>query len=174
MRFNITGEQRRNPLLKTAILLFLGYIALLWLSNGLLYFDKMSLTYQSVETYYLGDPETFQQPRSYEGMLEVAHFHLFAMGILVLTLVHLMFFAPLSTRAKQFWMWTPFLFAVGDEGAGWLVRFASPEFAYLKIATFLGLELSLAGVVGVTLWSLASERRNSYAQSPESPRASSS
>ncbi|MDN5848159.1 MAG: hypothetical protein L0H63_00780 [Nitrococcus sp.] len=165
MRFNITGEQRRNPLLKTAILLFLAYIALLWLSNGLLYFDKMSLTYHSVKTYYLGDPETFQQPRSYVGMLEVAHFHLFAMGVLVLTLVHLMFFAPLSTRAKQFWMWAPFVFAVGDEGAGWLVRFVSPLFAYLKIATFIGLEVSLAGVIGITLWSLASDRRNSYAQS---------
>lgn len=98
-------------------------------------------------------------------MLEVAHFHLFAMGVLVLTLVHLMFFAPLSTRAKQFWMWTPFLFAVGDEGAGWLVRFVSPLFAYLKIATFIGLEPSLAGVIGITLWSLASDRRSSYAES---------
>lgn len=172
MRFNITGEQRRNPLLKTAILLFLGYIALLWLSNGLLFFDKMSLSYESVKVYYLGDPATFQQPRSYAGMLEVAHFHFFAMGILVLTLVHLMFFAPLSIRAKQFWMWTPFLFAVGDEGAGWLVRFAAPEFAYLKIATFIGLEASLAGVVAITLWSLANDRRHSYVQSRGRPQTS--
>lgn len=158
MRFNITGEHRKRPLLKTVILLFLGYVALLWLSNALLFFRDMGLSYEAVVGYYLGDPERYTSPRSYSGMLEVLHFHLFAMGILVLTLVHLMLFADISDRAKVFWLWTPFGFAVANEGAGWLVRFVAPEFAWLKIATFLGLQFGLAGVVIVTLWSLRPRR----------------
>lgn len=156
MRFNITGEHRRNPLLTTVILLFLGYVALLWVTNTLLFFRDMGLSYEAVRDYYLGNPDTYTNPRSYSGMLEVAHFHMFSMGILVLTLVHLMLFADLSQRAKIFWLWTPFVFAVANEVAGWLVRFVAPGFAYLKISTFLGLQISLAGVVLITLWSLIS------------------
>ena len=40
MRFVITGEFSRNRLLQTIILLFVMYVALLWLSNALLYFHK--------------------------------------------------------------------------------------------------------------------------------------
>ncbi len=156
MRFAVTGEQRRNPFLRTVIYLFLVYVLLLWVSNGAMYFLDMGLTYESVVHYYLGNPEEFQKPRSYPGMLEVAHFHLFSMGILVLTLVHLMLFAPVSDRTKHFGIWLPFGFALANEGAGWLVRFVAPEFAYLKIATFLGLEISLLWVMAVTVWGLLS------------------
>lgn len=171
MRFNVTGEHRRNPLLATVILLFLGYILLLWVTNALLFFRDMGLSYHAVVSYYLGDPERYTNPRSYSGMLEVAHFHLFSMGILVLTLVHLMLFAPLSQRAKVFWLWTPFVFAVANEGAGWLVRFADPAFAYLKITTFLGLQLSLAGVIAISLWSLIARPRPRTAASGSSARS---
>jgi hypothetical protein len=44
MRFLITGEQYRNPLIKAIVLLFLAYIALFWLTNALMYFHKMGLT----------------------------------------------------------------------------------------------------------------------------------
>ena len=164
----LTGEQRKNGYLRTVIHLFLAYIFLHWLSNGAMFFHQMGLTYEAVASHYLGDPETFRDPRSYASMLEVAHFHLFAMGILLITLVHLMLFAPLSDRTKHLGIWLPFVFAVGNEGAGWLVRFAAPGFAYLKIATFLGLELSLLWVMGVTVWSMVTQRRGGYRVQPSS------
>ena len=43
----------------------------------------------------------FLSPRSYEGMLEVAHFHLFAMGMLLLVLTHLMLFVPLRKPHRR-------------------------------------------------------------------------
>lgn len=154
MRFMITGEHRRKTLLNTIILLFLGYVVMLWVSNALLFFRDMGLSYEDVVGYYLGNPEEFTNPRTFSGMLEVLHFHAFAMGILVLTLVHLMLFAEISNGAKVFWLWVPFLFTIGNEAAGWLVRFVAPEFAYLKIFTFLGLQFGLGGVVLITLWSI--------------------
>ncbi|MFZ2727741.1 MAG: hypothetical protein WAX77_15930, partial [Methylococcaceae bacterium] len=90
MRYFATGEQQRKSLLNTLVLLFLGYIVLLCVSNALMYFHRMDLTPSSVIIYYLGSEENFTQPRSYEGMLEVSHFHLFSMGMLAVTLTHLM------------------------------------------------------------------------------------
>jgi hypothetical protein len=70
MRYFVTGEQHRKALLNALVLMFLGYIALLWVSNGLMYFHHMDLTPDSVVLYYLGSEEQFTPPRSYQGMLK--------------------------------------------------------------------------------------------------------
>ena len=105
MRFFITGEWNRNRLLQTIIALYALYVAALWLTNALLYFDKMSLTPDSVVAYYLGSEAEYRPPRSYQGMLEIAHFHLFAMGMLLLVLTHLMLFVPVSDRTTVRTAW---------------------------------------------------------------------
>ena len=163
MRFVITGEMSRNRLLQVIIAAYSVYVALLWVTNALLYFSKMSLTPSSVITYYLGSEQQFTEPRSYLGMLEISHFHLFAMGMLLLVLTHLVLFVPLSTRAKIWLIVAPFASALLDEGAGWLVRFVSPAFALAKIAGFLALQTSLAALVGLALWSTFSGSAANYA-----------
>jgi len=141
-------------------LMFLGYVALLWLSNGMMYFHHMDLTAKSVVTYYLGSEEQYTQPRSYQGMLEVSHFHLFSMGMLVVTLTHLMLMTNFSTRLKIWLSGMTYISALADEAGGWLVRFVHPLFAYLKIASFLLLEVSLAALVCVVAVSLIRARRH--------------
>lgn len=158
MRFFVTGEQNRQMMLNAVVLLFLGYIALFWISNGLMYFHKMGLTAQSVIEYYLGAPEKFTQPRSYQSLLEVTHFHLFSMGMLVVTLAHLVLFTALPTLLKVWLTGLTFFGAVADEAAGWLVRFAHPGFAYFKIGAFLLLELSLAALIVTVSLSLLAQR----------------
>ena len=172
MRFVITGEWSKNRLLQLIIVLFVVYVTALWLTNALLYFHKMGLTYTSVTEYYLGSEEKFLQPRSYQGMLEISHFHLFAMGILLLTLTHLMLFVPLQAELKPWFIIVPFTSALLDEGGGWLVRFIHPAFAYVKIAGFLMLEISLAILIIVSLWAVFTGTQDSYrngAPSPQSP-----
>jgi len=158
MRYFVTGEQQRKSLLNALVLMFLGYIALLWVSNGMMYFHHMDLTPGSVISYYLGSEEQFTQPRSYQGMLEVSHFHLFSMGILVLTLTHLMLMTEFSIRLKIWLSSLTYLSAIADELAGWLVRFVDPAFAYFKIAAFLLLELSLAALLVVVIAALLQAR----------------
>jgi hypothetical protein len=138
-------------------------VAALWVTNALLYFSKMGLTAASVVEYYLGSEERFLPARSYQGLLEVSHFHLFAMGMLLLVLTHLMLFVPLGHRAKAWLIALPFLSAALDEGAGWLVRFAHPGFAWVKIAGFLLLQGSLAALVGISLWAVFAGSTQSYA-----------
>jgi hypothetical protein len=160
MRYFVTGEQQRQLLLNALILMFLGYIALLWLTNGMMYFHKMGLTPESVIAYYLGSEEHFTQPRSYQGLLEVAHFHLFAMGILVLTLTHLMLMTRLPVALKIWLSGLTYVSAIANEAAGWLVRFVHPNFAYFKIGSFLVLELTLLVLIIAVSGSLFKARHS--------------
>jgi hypothetical protein len=160
MRYFVTGEQHRKSLLNALVLMFLGYIALLWVSNGMLYFHHMDLSAKSVIAYYLGSEEQFTQPKSYQGMLEVSHFHLFSMGMLVVTLTHLMLMTNFSIRLKIWLSGLTYISALADEAGGWLVRFVHPLFAYFKIASFLLLEFSLAALVVVVTIALIRARRN--------------
>lgn len=167
MRYFVTGEQQRKALLNALVLMFLGYIALLWLSNALMYFHHMALTPSSVIAYYLGSEEQFTQPRSYQGMLEVSHFHLFSMGMLIVTLTHLMLMTDFSVYLKIWLSALTYLSAIADEAAGWLVRFVHPLFAYFKIAAFITLECSLLALLVVVIWALLKARAQMQPSQPD-------
>ena len=138
------------------------YVAGFWLTNLLLYFSKMGLIAVSVIEYYRGAEERFLTARSYQGLLEVSHFHLFAMGMLLLVLTHLMLFVPLRDRTKAWLIFVPFFSALLEEGSGWLIRFVHPAFAYAKIAGFLLLQGSLAALILASLWASFSGSANNY------------
>ena len=159
MRYFVSGEQYRKSLLNILVLMFLGYIALLWLSNGLMYFHHMDSTAESVVNYYLGSEQEFTQPKSYQGMLEVSHFHLFAMGMLIVTLTHLMLMTEFSYRLKIALSILIYVSAIADEAGGWLVRFVHPGFAYFKIVSFLTLEFSLITLIVVISTALIQSRK---------------
>lgn len=159
MRFFVTGEQNRQLLINTLILMFLAYVVLLCVSNALMYFHKMNLSADSVIAYYLGSEQEFTQPKSYQSFLEVTHFHLFAMGMLVLTLTHLMLMTDLPTLFKVWLSVIVYGSAIADEVAGWLVRYVHAGFAYFKIGAFLVLETSLIALTVVVIISLIQARR---------------
>ena len=82
-----------------------------------------------------------------------AHTLLPIMGIVVLMLTHLLIFAPFKDSTKYAFIYTAFLSALFSEGAGWLVRFVHPGFAWLKIAAFLTFQGMLAFLlVSLTLF----------------------
>ncbi len=162
MRFIVTGEWSRNRLLQVIVFLYVLYVAALWVTNALLYFAKMSLSYESVVSYYRGNEELFLSPRSYQGLLEVSHYHLFAFGMLLLLMTHLMLFIPVKSSWKVWLISVPFLAGFLDEGASWLVRFGHPGFAYLKIAGFLLLQTSLAVLIVISLWAVSVGASDNY------------
>jgi hypothetical protein len=169
MRFFISAEWTRNELLKVIVWCFLVYTLILWVTNAGLYFSKMGLTPSSVIDYYRGNEERYLQPRSLVGLLEVLHFHTFAMGILLLTLTHLLLFVPVSMRVKAWGIATAFAAGLGGELAGWGVRFVHPLFAYLKIAFFLLLEGSILFLMIVVARALLTSAPSAYAQNGVRP-----
>lgn len=171
MRFVITGEWDRNAMLRIILLFFLVYVALFWCTNWVLWFTKMSLTPDSVAQYYRGDAdaEFGRPPRPLASLAEQSHFHLFAMGVLVMTLTHLLLFLPTSVRVKGTLVVATFVSALLDEGSSWLVRFVHPGFAWLKIVAFLALQTSLLGLLIALFAGVWRPRRNAY-QDTAAPR----
>lgn len=98
MRYLQTGGFRNHPLMRMTLggtlLLFVG----LWITNALMYFNRMGLDPASVVRYYRGSEEEFIDPRTYGSMLEVSHIHLPMMALVALLLTHLAIFIPWPMR----------------------------------------------------------------------------
>jgi hypothetical protein len=159
LRFTLTGEWDHNRLLQTVVVLYCFFVVLLWATNWMLYFDSMDLTTASVVDHFLGDEDEFRSPRTYRGMLELTHFHLFAMGMLMMVLTHLALFVPVGAPLKIALILVPFFSALASEGTSWLVRYGGAGFAWTKIAGFLMLQGSLAALVAIALWSVFAGRQ---------------
>jgi hypothetical protein len=162
MRYFITGEWNRHSLLRILMSLFFLYVVGLLVTNTLMYFLHMDLNPASVVEYYRGNESKFLPPKSYEGLLEVTHMHFFAMSILFVTLTHLLLFVELPSVIKISLACLLFASGLGDIGAGWLVRYLHPHFALLKIASFLGLQISMVIILWFTIGSLVRGNKLSF------------
>ena len=157
MKFFISQDIRRNDLLKLVVVLTTVFFVFLWVTN-LLLFLKVGLSYESVVEYYRGSEESFRPPRSYMGLLEEAHFHFFSMAVLLVTLNHLFLFTGRGNGEKLLVIAASYGSAFVDIAGGWLVRYAAPEFAYVKIASFIVLQASLAYLMAVVTFYLFGKR----------------
>jgi len=169
MRFNVTGEWNRNAMQRMVLMFFLVYVLFFWVTNWAVWLTRMDLTPDSVAAYYRGDPEAEfgQPPRPVASLAEHSHFHLFAMGILVMTLTHLLLFLPTALRVKATLIGITFGSAFMVEASSWLIRFVSPGFAWLKIASFLVLQAALLGLVIALMIGVARPGRNAYRDGEE-------
>lgn len=144
MKYMQTGSYRAHVLMRLTLGCTVILLAAFWCTNWLLYFRTMDLAPASVVDYFRGSEAEFRMPRTYGAMLEVTHMHLPMMAMVLLLLTHLAIFLPWSLRLRVLLVLGSFGCALGSEGAGWLVRFVHPGFAWVKIVTFLGLQAGLA------------------------------
>jgi hypothetical protein len=161
LRFFISSDITKNSLLKLIIVFTVLFFVFLWITNLLLYL-QIGFGYESVVEYYRGSEENFRQPRSYLGMLEEAHFHFFSMAIILVTLNHLILFTNIASFWKLALIVGSFASALGDIAGGWLIRYVSPDFAYMKIASVIVLQISLAALMVIVIWFLYSRQKSSY------------
>ena len=123
---------------------FSAMVALVMTTGAVLFARKIGFDGGHVKAFYLGSEATFAPPRSLAGLLEVAVPHLLAVPLLLFVTLHLVAFAfgarrrPLALLAGITWGCA----AVGI-GAGFLIRFAWPGLAPLKVAAFVGLQATM-------------------------------
>jgi hypothetical protein len=155
MKYLKNGGMETQPLMRLTLGLTLILLVAFWVTNFAMYFSRMDLRPASVAAYYNGSEEDFRAPRSSASMLETTHMHLPMMALVLLLLTHLLIFVPMGRAAKTAFIVFTFTSALLEEGAGWLVRFVSPQLAFLKIAGFVALQgalLFLLGSLGLFLW----------------------
>jgi hypothetical protein len=140
MKFFISNDIRNNSLLKLIVVFTLVFLFFLWLTNLLLYI------------------------KSYLGLLEESHFHFFSMAIILVTLNHLILFSKIKNVWKLIIILASYMSAFGDIAAGWLIRYISPSFAYLKLGSVLVLQISFAALLVLVLAFLYSGKDNNLRQ----------
>ncbi|MEE9187016.1 MAG: hypothetical protein V3U10_03175, partial [Bacteroidota bacterium] len=155
MKYMQNGGYQKNPFMRLTLSLTLLFLAGFVVTNFALYFAKMDLTPASVLSYYRGSEEEFRPARTFQSLLEVTHFHLPMMALVILLLTHLVIFAPFSKAGKVTFILVAFLSGLFNEASSWLVRYVSEDFALLKVVSFLALQGSLLFLLislGVYLW----------------------
>jgi hypothetical protein len=147
MRYLERGGFQNQSLMRTTLGWTLVLLSAFWITNLVLFTSRLGFTPASVAAYYRGSEADFRPPRTAGAMLEVTHSHLPMMALVVLLLTHLLLFAPFSRRAKLAFIAGGFLSALLDEGAGWLVRFVHPGFAWLLVSLALFLRAGRAAPI---------------------------
>lgn len=142
------------------LLFFYGYMALHWLTGVAMFHHKLSFSYAGVVRYYVGDPEQFIPPRSFIGLLEVSHFHLFAMGLFFVVFAHLLQLSRYPAPLKRILNRSLALTLVLDMAAGWLIRYVAEPFAWLKLGAFFTLQLLCVVLLAALVVDLVRPRRS--------------
>lgn len=115
-------------------LLLMGFFFI----NLLVFYSKMGFSLGSIKEYYLGNPEKFLKPKTFEGMFKVFYPHIISMAVFSVAVGHFLIFAgsslsiPLGIGL--------FLFSFLDNLSGFLIRFLHPYFALLKLLSFVVLQ----------------------------------
>ena len=93
------------------------------------------------------DNEVVAQPIvvavTYRKLLEVTHFHLFTMPVVLLIVGHLFFATALSPRAKLGWIGAGSATVILHIGTPWLVRYASTRLAFLHALSGAAMTLAM-------------------------------
>jgi hypothetical protein len=85
---------------------------------------------------------------TYRKLLEVTHFHLFTMPVVLLIVGHLFFATALSPRAKLAWVGAASATVALHIGTPWLVRYGSTRLAFLHAISGAAMTLTM-GVLTV-------------------------
>lgn len=142
MKFMIKGDFNNSRLLQLILIFTLVYVLFLWVTNLLIYSERIGFSSDAIVKYYLGSEDEFRNPVSYIGLLEGAHLHLFVFAMALLLVNHLTVFSNLNQFLKLSLIIVSFASGLGDMSAGWLIRFVSPSFKYLKLWSFIVFQIS--------------------------------
>src|SRR4051812_50150998 len=100
--FSRRGFQLRSAPLETRVA-YTGFLILTApgvVSLAALSFGRMGLSPSAIATYYRGGQTEMSFPKQFWQMLEVSHFHLFSVPVVVFILAHRLYPSPISGLAR--------------------------------------------------------------------------
>ena len=146
------GLANLQPSTRLALGLFLGLTLASFVVMAALGCDRSGLGVHSIAEYYAGPPGG--EPKSRGELLELTHFHLFSMPLLLFVQGHLFLMTRWPRRVKLGILYAAFLGCALDLAAPWLAVYVSPDLAVLKVAARALLGPSLLAFAVVPLWEM--------------------
>jgi hypothetical protein len=131
------------------LVFIIGGLATTWAFQ----FQRIGFSYERIVAYYLGGEMQGQMffPKNLNALLEETHFHTFMMSVVFLVLSHLFLGTSVGRNTKLSFILATFLSHVFDVASTWLIRVESPVFAYLLMASWLGLWVGYLGMILIPL-----------------------
>ncbi len=166
--FSRRGFQLRTASLETrvAYTAFL-VLALLGVATLVALAMRAGVTPGAIAAYYRGDDSEMSFGKTFWQLVEVSHFHLFTIPVVVLIVSHLLYGTPTSVRLRVWLTLIVFTGALLDVIAPWLVRYVAGAMAYVTILGWLLLAGGTLLIVVITLLSMwGSERSVAWFASP--------
>ena len=147
--FQLRGASLETRVAYTGFLLLMlpAAVSLLALSVG-----RTGFAPATIAAYYRGGESEMSFPKQFWQLMEVTHFHLFSVPVVLLVLSHLLSATPVGTRARVGLTVGTFAGAALELAGPWAVRYLAGGFAYMLLAGWI---LLGAGVFSMTVISLA-------------------
>ncbi len=143
-----------QPATRFSLALLLGFALASYVVMLLLGLSRSGLTPESIHTYYAGAHPDEGKPAG--ELLELTHFHLFSMPMLLFVLGHVFLMCRWPGMRQRRWVvLAGFVGAACDLAAPWLVIHGGLACAWVKIAGRLLLAPSLLTMTLVPLWEIA-------------------
>jgi hypothetical protein len=159
------GREARVLYTSFCLLTFLGIV-----SSAMYYGDLVGSGTRGIRRYYAGEgeaappaagppagvgpaidvPDDAERGRpivvavTYRKLLEVTHFHLFTMPVVLLIVAHLFLATGLGDRAKMAWIIAATASVALHLATPWLVRYASPSLAFLHAVSGIALTVTMS------------------------------
>lgn len=114
-------------------------------------FGRVGVAPDAIAAYYRGGDGEMSFPRTFWQLLEVSHFHLFSVPVVILILSHLLFAAVESPGLRVSLTCITFTGAVLEIGGPWAIRYLSGGFAYALLAGWILLGGGATVIVLVSL-----------------------
>ena len=134
----IVNANRETKLVYT---FFLCFVALGFATIGIYQSNIIGWGLHQIIAHYLGDKSQMMFPKEFLQLLETSHAHAFVMGILYLTLAHIIIACRITTQWKQFLVIMGFLVTAIDLIGPWLIRYASQDFSVLILVNWIAMWL---------------------------------
>jgi hypothetical protein len=147
------GFQLRTASLETKVA-YTGFLLLMLPALATLIalaFGRAGLDPQAIATHYRGGDSEMSFPKTFWQLMEVSHFHLFTIPVVVLILSHLLYATPASSRLRVWLTSFTFVGAFLDAVGPWAVRYLAAGFAYLLIVGWMSLAGGALLIVTLTL-----------------------
>lgn len=138
---------------KYSILYFLVFSLLLILSGTLLFEEKIGFSIAGILNYYLGNEETFTQPKSALSILKTVLPHIFAFGLFCMVILHFLIFTKnRNTKKAKILIYLIFITSFLELATPFLIIDGYEFFAYIKLLSFFLFE----GLILYIAWLLFS------------------
>lgn len=148
MQFLLSFDLRQNLYLRILLLIFVVFSLFFLALNLELEAHRLGLFPHQVLISLLGDPEAFLPPKNFSSLLTDIHVNLFIYPLIVLANVSILVHAPLSPRAKIFWILCPSMGILAETLGIFATLYVAPWLVWFKVIGFWTFEISMLIMVG--------------------------